>query len=84
VLFGRRIKNPIKIADTFIGTIVTARVPQIVNDTETDPHMSEDNRASARARGFRSFVRIPMLREGVAIGTITNDDPVPMDDEDDS
>ena len=36
------------------------------NDVEAPPEMTE----MARARGYRSILAVPMLREGVAIGTI--------------
>jgi len=41
-----------------------------VTDTETYLDSSEDFKKSARARGFRSVLVVPMLRNGVAIGTI--------------
>jgi signal transduction histidine kinase len=40
-------------------------------DVHTDPRVPELVRASARARGFRSGVVVPLLRTGEAIGTIT-------------
>ncbi|MBR0694706.1 GAF domain-containing protein [Bradyrhizobium lablabi] len=39
-------------------------------DIETDPDVSDAVRDMARARGYRSIIVVPMLREGVAIGTI--------------
>jgi PAS domain S-box-containing protein len=41
-----------------------------VTDTETYLDSSEDFKKAARARGFRSVLVVPMLRNGVAIGTI--------------
>ena len=41
-----------------------------VTDTETYLDNSEDFKRAARARGFRSVLVVPMLRNGVAIGTI--------------
>jgi PAS domain S-box-containing protein len=41
-----------------------------VTDTETYLDSSDDFKESARARGFRSVLVVPMLRNGVAIGTI--------------
>jgi PAS domain S-box-containing protein len=41
-----------------------------VTDTETYLDSSEDFKRAARARGFRSVLVVPMLRNGVAIGTI--------------
>src|SRR3984893_17646085 len=39
-------------------------------DIETDPSATPEIKEIGRARGFRSFLVVPMLREGVAIGTI--------------
>src|SRR5262249_42685140 len=43
---------------------------ELVTDTETYLDISEDFKQAARARGFRSVLVVPMLRNGVAIGTI--------------
>ena len=43
---------------------------ELVTDTETYLDISEDFKKAARARGFRSVLVVPMLRNGVAIGTI--------------
>jgi signal transduction histidine kinase len=56
------------------GTLVeeAARTGQIValNDVLTDPRARPAMRKVAQARGFRSLLVAPMLREGLAIGTI--------------
>ncbi|MDI4236656.1 GAF domain-containing protein [Bradyrhizobium sp. Arg237L] len=39
-------------------------------DIETEPDVPQTVRDMARARGYRSIIVVPMLREGVAIGTI--------------
>jgi two-component system NtrC family sensor kinase len=46
-------------------------------DIETEPDVSSEMRELARARGYRSILVVPMLREGVAIGTVavTRRDP---------
>ena len=41
-----------------------------VSDIETDERFDAGRREVARARGYRSIVHVPMLREGRAIGTI--------------
>src|SRR5262249_17581684 len=46
------------------------RAPVNVADTEADPRRSETLRAIARARGYRSVVAVPLLRQSEAIGTI--------------
>ena len=43
---------------------------ELVTDTKTYLDISEDFKKAARARGFRSVLVVPMLRNGVAIGTI--------------
>src|SRR5262249_36842743 len=42
-----------------------------LGDFETDRRLPELARAAARARGFRSWVVVPMLRHGEAVGTIS-------------
>jgi GAF domain-containing protein len=39
-------------------------------DIETDPNVTSEFKEIGRARGFRSVLAVPMLREGIAIGTI--------------
>ncbi|MGY3617618.1 GAF domain-containing protein [Bradyrhizobium sp. USDA 10063] len=39
-------------------------------DIEAEPDVSQAVKDMARARGYRSIIVVPMLREGVAIGTI--------------
>src|SRR5437773_6152196 len=40
------------------------------SDTETEPGVPQAIKDMARARGYRSIVVVPMLRKGMAIGTI--------------
>jgi len=58
------------IASSAAGVAVTTRTAVIVTDTETDPRVNIASRNSARTRGYRSFVSVPMIREGEVIGTI--------------
>jgi GAF domain-containing protein len=46
------------------------RAPLNIADAHTDPRMSEAAHASARVRGFRSLVAVPMLHHDEAVGTI--------------
>jgi PAS domain S-box-containing protein len=46
------------------------RLPVQIRDIETDAEVSPDLRETARNRGWRSALFVPMLREGEAIGTI--------------
>ena len=39
-------------------------------DTENEPDVTPIMKKTARARGYRSLLVVPMMREGVAIGTI--------------
>ncbi|MGH7898681.1 MAG: GAF domain-containing protein, partial [Candidatus Binatia bacterium] len=45
--------------------------PVSVSDTEALPDSASALRSVARTRGFRSILIVPMLREGVATGTIS-------------
>jgi GAF domain-containing protein/anti-sigma regulatory factor (Ser/Thr protein kinase) len=48
-----------------------------IADTHTDPRVPEAVRASARARGYRSWVTVPLLRHDEAVGTIAVTRPEP-------
>ncbi|HTR57772.1 MAG TPA: GAF domain-containing protein, partial [Casimicrobiaceae bacterium] len=45
--------------------------PLVHRDMQTDPAVPEEVRASARARGHRSNIVVPMMREGAGIGFIS-------------
>jgi signal transduction histidine kinase len=47
------------------------RAPINIADTQTDPRTPEAVRAAAHARGYRSWVTVPLLRYDEAIGTIS-------------
>jgi GAF domain-containing protein/anti-sigma regulatory factor (Ser/Thr protein kinase) len=47
------------------------RAPLNIADAETDPRVSEAVRASARVRGWRSIVGVPLLRHDEAVGAIS-------------
>ena len=53
------------------STAIRDRAPLNVADTETDVRLSEDWRTSARARGYRSQVAVPLLRREEALGAIS-------------
>jgi GAF domain-containing protein len=53
-----------------LSQVVHGRVPHIVSDTETDPTLGSKSREQARARGFRSLLVVPLLRENNVIGTL--------------
>src|SRR5689334_16100313 len=50
--------------------VVREGVPCVVTDTETDDRVPPSVRETARSRGFRSILSVPMLSRGEAIGTI--------------
>jgi signal transduction histidine kinase len=45
--------------------------PCFVSDTETDERIPSVTREAARRRGYRSFVAVPMVRQGRAVGIIS-------------
>ena len=52
------------------GRAIHSRRPFWVADTEKVPASMADVRSMARKRGYRSLLVVPMLREGVPIGSI--------------
>jgi GAF domain-containing protein len=50
--------------------VIRARAPLNISDTQTDPRVPEAVRATARGRGYRSLVVVPLLRHDEAVGTI--------------
>ena len=57
--------------------VARSGAPVYISDTESSSEITPDGRETARARGFRSNLVVPMLREGVAIGTISVARPEP-------
>jgi signal transduction histidine kinase len=59
------------------------RAPINITDAQIDPRVPEAVRANARARGFRSWVVVPMLHHDEAVGTIgvTRREPGGFDDD---
>jgi two-component system, NtrC family, sensor kinase len=57
--------------------VIRDRVALNIADTHTDPRLPEATRGYARARGFRSWVVVPMVRHDEAVGAIgvTRRDP---------
>ena len=43
----------------------------MVNDTETDGVLADEARRSARLRGYRSILSMPMIRDGRVIGVLS-------------
>jgi GAF domain-containing protein/HAMP domain-containing protein len=57
--------------DPLFAQVVRDRAPCFASDTDTDPRVGSRRREVARARGYRSMLVVPMLREGGVAGTIT-------------
>src|SRR5215831_12835545 len=53
-----------------LASMVRDLVPRVVSDTETDQRIAPLVRETARVRGYRSLVFVPMVRQGQVIGSI--------------
>ncbi len=78
-----RRRYPMAVTKTIAGEVVATKSAQIVSDTETDPRLSDTARQRARNRGYRSYVVVPMMRDGAVIGTmsVSRRGPGPFTDE---
>jgi GAF domain-containing protein len=52
------------------GQVITTLAPRFVTDVELDPSVPSTEVAVARARGYRSIVGVPLLRDGRAVGSL--------------
>jgi GAF domain-containing protein len=57
--------------DPLFAQAVRGRTPCFASDTETDARVGSRRRDVARARGYRSMLIVPLLREDSVIGAIT-------------
>ena len=57
-------------SETAHARAIRDRAPINIADAQTDAGVPEAVRASARARGYRSWVTVPLLRHDEAVGTI--------------
>jgi two-component system, NtrC family, sensor kinase len=64
------------------GVVITALAPHFVTDVEADRSVPPIEVAVARARGYRSIVAVPLLRDGRAVGSmaVTRHTPGPFSD----
>jgi GAF domain-containing protein len=62
---------PRPVSEGLIGEAIRSRLPVLCADMETEPGIAANVREAARARGYRSVIVMPMIREGAAIGTLT-------------
>jgi adenylate cyclase len=65
-----------------IARVIDSKVSFFIADAEADPDTRPEWREMARRRGFRAVLFVPMLRAGLAIGTInvTRREPGPFTD----
>jgi GAF domain-containing protein len=52
------------------GEVITALAPHFITDVESDRSVPPTEVAVARARGYRSIVAVPLLRDGRAVGSM--------------
>ena len=57
-------------SDRMHARVIRDRAPLNVADAQTDPRLPDVQHATARARGYRSQVAVPLLRDDQALGAI--------------
>src|SRR5262249_2021157 len=62
--------RPVKEDVSVHGHVITALAPYFITDVESDRSVPPSELAVARARGWRSIVAVPLLRDGGAIGSL--------------
>src|SRR5215472_11877133 len=62
--------RPVKEDVSVHGQVITSLVPSFITDVESDRSVPPSEVAVARARGWRSIVAVPLLRDGRAIGSL--------------
>jgi GAF domain-containing protein len=62
--------RPVKEDVSVHGQVITTLAPYFIADIEADPSGPPTELAVARARGWRSIVAVPLLREGRAVGSL--------------
>jgi len=65
-LWPRSVKEDVSVH----GQVITALTPSFITDVESDRSVPPSELAVARARGWRSIVAVPLLRDGRAIGSL--------------
>jgi GAF domain-containing protein len=69
--------------DRFLhGQVITTLEPRFIIDVESDPSVPSEEVVVARARGYRSIIAVPLVREARAVGsmTVTRRTPGPFSD----
>ena len=62
--------RPVKEDVSVHGQVITSLAPSFITDVESDRSVPPSEVAVARARGWRSIVAVPLLRDGRAIGSL--------------
>src|SRR5262249_45512670 len=65
-----RARFPLPLSEGVHGQVALSGEIAFRYDTENEPDVSPTMKEMARARGYRSLLVVPMMREGVVIGTI--------------
>jgi len=66
-----RVDIPLRHGGSLAAKALRTGTAVIIPDVETGGDVSAEVRAIARARGYRSYLTVPMVRAGMPIGTIS-------------
>src|SRR5262249_51379909 len=74
--------RPVQEDTSIHGQVINALAPRFIADVESDRSVPPSEVAIARARGYRSIVGVPLLRDGRAVGSmaVTRQAPGPFAD----
>jgi GAF domain-containing protein len=74
--------KPVKEDRSLHGQVISALEPRFVIDVESDPSVPPEEVVVARARGYRSIVAVPLVRDARAVGSmaVTRRAPGPFSD----
>ena len=70
-------QDRLTVAQSYLASPALTREPLVVPDIELEPRIDDTWREVARARGYRSIVVVPMLRDGVCTGLVSVTRKVP-------
>jgi len=62
--------KPVREDRSLHGQVISALGPRFVADVESDPSVPPEEVVVARARGYRSIVAVPLVRDARAVGSI--------------
>ncbi|HYK11071.1 MAG TPA: GAF domain-containing protein, partial [Gemmatimonadales bacterium] len=75
---AQKARWPIPLKDSWYhGNVISTRQPRFIIDVDADPSVPREEAVIARARGYRSMVAVPLVRDAHAIGSmsVTRRDP---------